>query len=123
MAFLPWFSQVMKHVPEFKHMNHSIDSKALCKCLEFSVHLSCLHQLQECTEICLSGAFQDCLYTRTTVVKITKQKIIIKKKKRDRSRKGRHREKCGMLILSCSDVSPLGRSTVLPWDLGISNLS
>lgn len=29
MAFLPWFSQVMKHVPEFKHMNHSIDSKAL----------------------------------------------------------------------------------------------
>lgn len=42
MAFLPWFSQVMKHVPEFKHMNHYIDSKALLQvprvqcALEFS---------------------------------------------------------------------------------------
>lgn len=71
MAFLPWFSQVMKHVPEFKRMNHSIDSKALCRCLEFSLHLSCLMdqglpQLQECTERCLSGVFQDCTYKDNT---------------------------------------------------------
>lgn len=33
-----------------------------------------LHQLKEYTERCLSGGFQDCMYTRILQVKITKKK-------------------------------------------------
>lgn len=66
-------------MPGFKRMNHSIDLKALCRCLQFNVYLSCLmdqglHQLKEYTERCSSGGFQDCMYTRILQVKITKKK-------------------------------------------------
>lgn len=69
----------MKHVPGFKWVNHSINLKALCKCLQFSVHLSCLmdqglHQLWEYTGRCLSGGFQDCMYTRTLWLKMIKNR-------------------------------------------------
>lgn len=118
-------------MPEFKHMHHSIDSKALLQVLRAQCALalsdgsrppSVTRMHRKMFVRCISEL---CVYqnNRSENDKIRNKIKNKEKRKRDRSRKGRYQEECGMLALSYCDVSPLGRSTVLPWDLGISSLS